>query len=113
VIEGSSVTVADIAVITNGTDRLACQFVAIGANQATASFTGETGGDWTEAEAEYATATGATATLQLQTASVAAAGTIDGGTQTISSADWGCIGTAIIPTAAAGTAVNAMLLGVG
>lgn len=112
-VEGTSVAVADSGVVTNGADRLACQFVGIGANQAVESFAGETGGDWTEAVAEYASAEGVAATLQLQTAPMAAAGTIDGGTQTIVSAAWGSIGLAIIASFAPNVMLPMGAIGMG
>lgn len=112
-LNGTSTTIDSVTVITNSTDRLACHVVAIAANQAVASFTGETGGDWTEAVAEYATSTGAAATLQLQTAEMASAGTIDNGTITITSADWGGIGLAIIPAAPAQVMLVCGMLGTG
>lgn len=55
---------------------LGCNVIAAVANSATAgSFTGETGGDWTEANI-YSSANG---TIQLQTASLPSATTISGG----------------------------------
>lgn len=93
---GTSTSVLDTGVVTNGSDRLALQFVGLASNQAIGDFTGETGGDWTEA-AEFQGATGSTATLQLQTAAISAAGTIDGGAVTVTSIGWGVIGIALIP----------------
>jgi hypothetical protein len=108
--DGSSATgttVGDAIVTTNGGDRLALNFVQISSNLATTDFTGETGGDWTEAVAEYQDATGATATLQLQTASMVSSGTIEGGSYTIgSSVLWTSVGTAIIPAAPAAGSVT-------
>jgi hypothetical protein len=94
----TSTSVADEGVGTNGNDRLALQLVALATNQAIGDFTGETGGDWTEA-AEYQDATGVTSTMQLQTASIPSSGTIDGGSATVSSVAWGVWGIAIIPAA--------------
>ena len=93
-------------VITNGADRLALDFIAVNLNVAMASYTGETGGDWTEAVAEFSSAVGTTGTLQLQTASMPTAGTIIGGSQTITSAAWGVMGTALIPASTAGPGDN-------
>lgn len=94
----SSTSVGDASVVTGGPARLALAFVGIDDDQAVGSFTGETGGDWTEAVAEFASATGTQACLQLQTAVMASAGTIDGGTATIGvSSGWGTVGTALIP----------------
>lgn len=97
---GSGTTVFDIGCTTNDIDRLALEFVAIDSNQAIGSFTGETGGDWTEAVAEYVGG-GTVGTLQLQTAEMAAADTISGGTVSIGSANWGVLALAIIPGPAA------------
>ncbi len=93
---GTSTSVLDTGVVTSDVQRLALQFVGLASNQAIGDFTGETGGDWAEI-AEYQDATGSTATLQLQSASMAAAGTIDGGAVTVSSVGWGVIGLALIP----------------
>ena len=91
----TSTTVSDSDVTTNGPFRLALNFVHLRTNQALGSFTGETGGDWAEAIAEYrATAL----TLQLQTANMASAGVIDGGTMTVSNTYWQTAGTALIPS---------------
>lgn len=97
-VQGTGTSVEDCEVITNGAGRLALNFVALESNQAIGSFSGETGGNWTEAAAEFGSATGATATLQLQNASMATADTIDGGTVTVGvSTGWGSAGTAILP----------------
>jgi len=110
---GTSTSVLDTGVTTNGADRLALQFIGLASNQAIGNLTGETGGDWTEAVAEYQDATGSTATLQLQSASVTSAGTIDGGTVTVTSVGWGVIGTALIGIASAASSSQGLLLGVG
>src|SRR5262249_39018220 len=93
----TNTTVLDASVTTTARDRLALQFVGLASNQAVGDFTGETGGDWVEAVAEFSSASGATATLQLQTSAIAGAGTIDGGTMTITSVAWGVLGIAILP----------------
>lgn len=93
---GTGTTVSDAGITTLGPNRLALQCVALASNQAIGDFTGESGGDWTEA-AEYQSAAAVTGTLQLQTAPIASAGTINGGTVTVSSIAWGVLGTAIIP----------------
>lgn len=94
-------TLSDRAVTTAGPDRLCVSLNSVAGNQALGSFTGETGGDWTEAVAEFASATGATGTIQLQTAGLATAGTINGGSIAITSADWGVISFGIIPAVVA------------
>src|SRR5262249_43331275 len=63
----TNTTVLDASVTTTARNRLALQLVGLASNQALGNFTGETGGDWTEAVAEFSSASGATATLQLQT----------------------------------------------
>lgn len=97
-VQGTGTTVSDCGVTTNGEDRLACNFVGVNLNTSIAAFTGMTGGTWVEAVAEFSTTTGTDAALQLQTAAMASAGTIDGGTATITSAGWGVAGFAIIGT---------------
>lgn len=63
---GTSGTIADTGVTTLGPDRLCLNFVAINDDNAVADFTGETGGDWVEAAAEYADASGTDGCIQLQ-----------------------------------------------
>lgn len=65
---GTSGTIEDAGVTTTGPDRLALNFIAISDDNAIASFTGETGGDWTEAVAEYADSGGTDGSIGLQTA---------------------------------------------
>lgn len=103
---GTSTSILDADVTTNGPNRLALNFVGVKAVRTLGDFTGETGGDWLEAVAEYA---GTTVTLQLQTALLESATVIDGGSQAITSAAWQTIGTAIIPdTAALGRQLRAL-----
>ena len=61
------------------------------------SFTGETGGDWTLHSASPSN----TATIYLQTAVIATAGTIDGGSMTIAAGSWAVRGYALAPASAA------------
>src|SRR3990172_3745977 len=100
----------DTGVVTNGADRLALQFVFVIDDNAVDSFAGETGGDWVWAVAEATTTTtNPDSCLQLQTATIASAGTIDGGSYTMAASDsWGVIGFALIP-AAGGTTTNQAL----
>lgn len=91
-----SATITDVGV-TTGADTenyLAVNLVAVADDNAVASFTGETGGDWTEAVAEFTGALGTPdACLQLQTAVVAPSATINGGSQTMAVSDpWGVVG---------------------
>jgi hypothetical protein len=100
---GTSATINDAAVATLGPDRLALNFVGINDDNAVAAFTGMIGGTWAEATAEYADAGGTDACIQLQTAAMAAAGVIDGGsTSNVDATDgWGSIGFALIGTTVA------------
>jgi hypothetical protein len=96
-------TIADASVQSLGADRLALNFVGINDDNAVAAFTGMTGGTWAEAVAEYADSGGTDGCIQLQTAAMASAGTIDGGTTTNSDATdgWGVVGFALIGTTVA------------
>ena len=95
---GTSAVIADSAVTTNGPNRLACQFVAVNDDNAVDAFTGMTGGTWAEAVAEFLSSTGTDGCIQLQTATMAAAGTINGGSFTMVASDaWGVIGLALKP----------------
>ena len=94
--------VNDRAVITLGSDRLALNLVAINDDNAMGAFTGMTGGTWAEPTAEFADPTGTDGCIQLQTATIASAGTIDGGSFTMAASDgWSVVGTALIPASAA------------
>jgi len=98
-VAGTSATCADASVETIGTDRLALNFVGINDDASgLAAFTGETGGDWTLATAIYESSTGTDGTIGLMQAAMASAGTIDGGTDTITSLSWGTLGFALIGT---------------
>lgn len=93
---GTSAAVSDVGVATGADafDYLACQLVAIAENPTIGDFTGETGGNWTEAVAEYTGTTGTPDTLlQLQTSVVSPSTTINGGTVTPSTTNpWGVVG---------------------
>lgn len=94
---GAVSTVSDVGVTTGGADRLAVNLVALsGSFGSLGSFTGESGGDWTEAT-KFTSTTGDDATLQLQTAGIASAGTINGGTTSGGGFAWVVIGFAIKP----------------
>ena len=85
--EGESATTSgsddqffDQGVTTTGTLELAINILFIGDDRDTDSMTGETGGDWTQAVAEYENTTGTPdGTIDLHIATMAAAGTINGG----------------------------------
>jgi rhodanese-related sulfurtransferase len=104
---GTSGTIADAGVTTLGVDRLALNFVGGNDDNALDAFTGMSGGTWVEAVAEYADATGTDAVAGLQTAAMAAAGTIDGGTDAWADAtdSWGVVGFALIGTTVVATLV--------
>ena len=107
---GTSATASDAAVTTLGPDRLVVNLLAIDDDNAVDAFTGQTGGTWSEAVAEYATQSGTDGCIQIQTAALTAAGTIAGGTASITAVDnWGVVGFALLPTGPAvysGAVVN-------
>ena len=95
---GSSSTLYAQSVTTTDTKRLAVSFVFINDNNAVGSFTGETGGNWGEAVSEYTTSAGSDGCVQLQTATMASAGTISGGSYSMSASDpWGVMAFALKP----------------
>lgn len=99
---GTSITVADTAVTTLGADRLALNLVGINDDlTGIAAFAGMTGGTWAM-PTTFESSTGTDGTVALMTATMATAGTIDGGTDTITSDGWGVVGFALIGTTAAG-----------
>ncbi len=98
---GSGTTITMPSVTGTGIERLAVTFIGVNANQALVASTGETGGDWTEPVAEFASSSGTAATVGVQTSALGA-GTVSGGTITISTAAWGVLGFALIPVGAAG-----------
>jgi len=101
---GTSNTAADTGVTTLGADRLALNFVAVNDDNAIAQFSGQSGGTWVEAVAEYAESSGTDGAIQMQYAAMATAGTIDGGTASITDSDaWGVVGFALIGTTASYT----------
>jgi hypothetical protein len=94
--QGTSATMSDAAVVTTAANRLALNFCAVTDDNPQALFTGMTGGTWDEV-AEYADAGGTDGSIGMQWASMAAAGTIDGGTASITDSDgWGVVGFALI-----------------
>ena len=95
---GTSASAADASVTTLGNNRLALNFVALADDaMGLVAFTGMTGGTWIFPVSVYETATGTDATLGINTAVMEAPGTIDGGTDSITSIGWGTIGFALIP----------------
>ena len=101
--------VSDVGVTTTGIHRLAINITYAADDRDFANFTGETGGDWTQAVAEYANTTGTPdGTIDLQIATMASAGTINGG----ASADlgtafaWVVRGFALLPNDSPTVALN-------
>jgi hypothetical protein len=95
---GTSTTCSDTAVTTLGVDRLALNFVGLSDDaMGLAVFTGATGGTWANFQI-YEEASGTDATIAMETADMATAGTIDGGSDTITSIGWGVVGFALIGT---------------
>lgn len=96
----TSNTIADAGVTTAGTDRLVCNFVGVDDDNALDAFTGQTGGTWAEAVAEFTTSTGnPDSAYGLQTETLASAGTINGGTDVMAASDpWVVFGLAILPS---------------
>ena len=95
---GNSNTISARTVTTTGTGRLAVSFVFVSDNNAVGPFTGMSGGTWTEPVNEYTTTEGSNGCIQLQTATMASAGTISGGSYTMSGSDaWGVRAFALIP----------------
>lgn len=88
-----STSLLDTGVTTLGYDRLALQFAITNGSNTPASFTGESGGDWTLASSSGT----ASCALWLETAPMASPGTIDGGSAAISSSGWANRGFALLP----------------
>jgi hypothetical protein len=86
------------SVTTTGVNRLAVAFVFVNNDRTVDSFTGESGGNWTEATSEFTTTQGEDGCVQLQTAAMATAGTISGGSDPMGSSDpWGVRAFALKP----------------
>jgi FlaG/FlaF family flagellin (archaellin) len=98
---GTSRTISAQSVTTTGTGRLTVSFVFVNNDNSVGSFTGEAGGDWTEAVSEFTTSAGSNGCVQLQTATMASAGTISGGSYDMGSGNsdpWGVRAFALIPS---------------
>jgi hypothetical protein len=74
------------SVTAGGNCRRAVAFIGVDDDDTIDPSTGETGGDWTEATAEYL-GSGLNSMINLQTAALATGGTISGGTATLSNDD--------------------------
>jgi hypothetical protein len=97
---GYSSTINAPSVTTTDTNRLAVSFVFVNDDNAVDSFTGETGGDWAEAVSEFTTTEGSDGCVQLQTATMASARTISGGSYNMgmyNSDPWGVRAFALKP----------------
>lgn len=81
----TSATVAAQNITTTVDNCLACQFVMLNEDETTASFTGESGTDYTE-DATSGTTVGGDIAIQLQSGDKATAGAITGGSYTVSGA---------------------------
>lgn len=80
----TSATAMDAVNVTSTVDlALACQCFAATVNSTIGAISGESGGDYTEAVAEYAVTSGTGFCLSLQIATLAAAGSITGGSATL------------------------------
>lgn len=96
---GTSNTASDTAVQTLGPDRLALNFVGVNDDNAISNFTGMSGGTWSQPVSPYADAGGTDGAIGICNATMATAGTIDGGTGSIVDIDaWGVVGFALIGT---------------
>lgn len=102
---GTGTTISDVGVTTLGADRLALNFTGINDDATglggSSTFTGQSGGTW-DPHAFFESATGTDGTVWVTGAAMASAGTIDGGTISITSDAWGIAGFALIGTTAAG-----------
>jgi len=95
---GTSTAINARPVTTTNNARLSVSFVFVNYNNAVNSFTGGTGGDWIEAVNEFTTTQGNRGCIQLQTATMATAGTITGGSYTMSASyPWGVRAFALVP----------------
>lgn len=92
----------DTAVVTNDVDRFACNFVFVVDDNVVGAFTGESGGDWALTASYTSSAGNPDGGIHLENATIASAGTIDGGSYTMAASDaWGVIGFALIPAVGA------------
>lgn len=98
-----SKTIDHADVTTTGSDRLAIAVTGVNADESAASFTGETGGDFTLDVDDL----GTDIKISMQTADMSSSGTISGGTWTYTGgfAEWATIAFAIYDSAAAGLSI--------
>jgi len=95
-------TISDVGVTNTIPKEYTVNLVSVGEDigNTYSSFTGESGGDWTELVAEYSNGAGADGTLQIQGAVMASAGTINGGSYNMGFFSWdpaGVIGFSLKP----------------
>lgn len=102
---GTGSTISHDDVRTHASGRLAIALVSYAATTAASSFTGETGGNWQE-QAEASSGTGGNRTIQLQTADMTA-GTLSGGTFSVTSPGTWVVHTFAIADANASQSVHA------
>lgn len=101
-VTGSSTSVLHADIVTSGVDHLACVVTGIGDEINAISFTGESGGDLTLVINEISALTGGL-NLSLQSAPLTTAGTISGGSYTISPTNpWASLSFAIFKIPYAG-----------
>ncbi len=95
---GTNTTITDVGVTSTVAKGLAVNFVGVADDNTVDAFTGQTGGTWVEAVAEFQYVATNGMTIQLQKADLTAAGTIDGGTYVMAASDpWGVLGFVIKP----------------
>jgi hypothetical protein len=96
----TTTTINAQSVTTTDANELAVSLNFVTNDNAVASFSGETGGAWAEAVAEFTTIAGSDGCVQLQTASMTSEGTISGGNTVMSLSDaWGVRAFALKPKA--------------
>jgi hypothetical protein len=96
------------SVTTTNVNRLAVSFVFVNDDNPVGSFNLENGGNWTEAVSEFRTNAGSDGCVQLQTATMATAGTISGGSYSMGASDpWGVRAFALIPISRIASTENA------
>jgi len=100
---GTDSSIEARSVTTTGNGRLAVSFVFVNNDNSVGSFTGESGGDWQEAVNEFTynpSGSSNDGCIQLQTATMASAGTISGGSYDMgyyNSDPWGVRAFALKP----------------
>lgn len=99
------------SVTTTKAGSLAVALVAQNDNNAFAAPTGESGGDWVEAVAEYTVALTPGLSLGIETAAMASAGTISGGSMATTNDPCGVIGFEIRDSVPAGNRRRRVLSG--